>query len=114
MKKFITILMIGSSFLNAQFIPDYANDNSYWKHYNVPKTMSIGLAITALITGNETRFGKTTYQAVDSLLMSTITVAGMKQIFGRVRPKDREEYGGGKIHGLKVEIKVFQVVMLLL
>jgi len=96
MKKLLLLILITSSLLKAEFniFNEIKNDNSWGKHYFVPKMSVIALATTAVITGNKTRFGKTVYKSVDALLISTVATSTLKAAFGRVRPRSRGEYGG--------------------
>ncbi len=45
----------------------------------------------ALWEGDDTRFGHTSWQSVDSLLIGTVTAAGMKLVFGRSRPTQTDD-----------------------
>lgn len=45
----------------------------------------------ALWEGDDTRFGHTSWQAVDSLVIGTVTAAGMKLAFGRSRPSQTND-----------------------
>jgi membrane-associated phospholipid phosphatase len=45
----------------------------------------------ALWEGDDTRFGHASWQSVDSLLIGTVTAAGMKLAFGRSRPTQTDD-----------------------
>jgi len=98
MKKILLILLvIIPGMLQAEWnvANEIKNDNSWGKHYFVPKASITLLAATALVTGNQTRFGKTVFQSIDALLISTVATSTLKMAFGRVRPRAQGEYGGG-------------------
>jgi undecaprenyl-diphosphatase len=55
----------------------------------------------ALWEGDDTRFGHASWQSVDSLLIGTVTAAGMKVAFGRSRPtqtNDPNQWFQGRGH----------------
>lgn len=68
-------------------------------HYEIPYIFGYSLILTSLIEGNgNSRFGKTTFKALDSFIMTNITVEAMKKSFGRVRPRytdDPDEWFSG-------------------
>lgn len=45
----------------------------------------------ALWEGDDTRYGHTSWQAVDSLAIGAVTAAGMKLVFGRARPSQTDD-----------------------
>lgn len=46
---------------------------------------------SALWEGDDTRFGHTSWQSVDSLVIGTVTAAGLKLAFGRSRPSQTSD-----------------------
>jgi undecaprenyl-diphosphatase len=76
------------------------DDNKFWGlHYDVPYDMAIIVTSIALIEGTNTRLGRTSFVALDSVVMSTVITTGIKQVAGRVRPRSAKssdewfEYG---------------------
>jgi undecaprenyl-diphosphatase len=95
MKKILLLILVVANLLQANIFQDIQDDKTWGKHYFVPQITVYTLAATAVITGNQTRFGKTVYQSIDALIISAIAVEGLKKTFGRVRPRSQELYGGG-------------------
>lgn len=101
MKSLINIIfLIGISFTlikandiqNLNLYKSFQTDKSWGKHYNMPALLSISTLTTALVTGNDTRFGATTWKSLDALWTSTLVTTAIKTTFGRVRPRDAHLY----------------------
>ena len=70
------------------------DNKGIWKR-NV-QTAALGLVVTADIAaafweGGESRFGKTLWQSVDSLVISTVATTGGKYVFTRARPSQTDD-----------------------
>jgi PAP2 superfamily len=71
-----------------------ADDKGIWKRSTQNAVLSvvvIGDIGAALWEGGETRFGKTLWQSVDSMLISTVAANGSKLIFTRARPTQTDD-----------------------
>jgi membrane-associated phospholipid phosphatase len=89
MKLFLT-LTLTSTLLFGSLIDDIQNDTSTLRHYYVPHILIASSLVTATVKGSDNRFGKTVWQSLDSLVMSGITTEALKNIFGRVRPRNTD------------------------
>jgi undecaprenyl-diphosphatase len=70
------------------------DDKGIWKRS--VQTSVLGLVVTADVVaafweGGETRFGKTLWQSVDSLLISTVATTAGKYVFTRARPSQTDD-----------------------
>ena len=81
--------MVMSAF---SFDKKYPKDDSLlWSsHYEVPYILGGALVATAFIEGSESRFGQTSWRALESLILTQIATAGIKKITGRKRPRDTD------------------------
>lgn len=65
------------------------DDSGIWKRRNQVILQDVAPLVVlagALWEGDDTRFGHTSWQAIDSMLIGTVTQAGMKIAFSRSRP----------------------------
>lgn len=88
----ILIFNININAMDLDIITAIKDDTSWGQHYYVPKTMSLLTVGTALLSGNDTRFGKTAWKSLDALWTSAVVTAGFKKTFGRVRPGSKDLY----------------------
>lgn len=66
-------------------------DGGFWgAHYNIPKYMGVAVLGASLYEGTSSRFGKTSWQALDAALVSQVFTEGMKKATGRKRPRNAE------------------------
>jgi undecaprenyl-diphosphatase len=70
------------------------DDSGIWKRST--RNAVLGIVVTGTIAaafweGGETRFGRTLWQSVDSLALSTVTTTGAKYLFTRVRPTQTDD-----------------------
>lgn len=94
MKK-ILLLALSLNFLTAKdTFSKFIEDDSWGKHYVIPEILTFTTVAMAAIEGNDTRLGRTAWHSLDSLILSAGITAGLKNVFGRVRPKSRDQYGG--------------------
>ena len=65
------------------------DDSGIWKRRNqiiLQDVTPLVVLAGALWEGDDSRFGHTSWQAIDSMLIGTVTAAGMKVAFSRSRP----------------------------
>ena len=80
------------------------DDSGIWKRSNqtgLQNLMIAGVVAGAVWEGGETRLGRTYWQSVDSLLLSSVAATGLKYTFSRKRPTETEnpnEWFKGKGH----------------
>jgi len=91
MLRYIFILLLSISSLFPFTIDKRVHkSNSFLltSHYEVPRIMGYSIIGMALIEGNgNSRFGRTTFQALDSLIWANLTTEALKKTFRRVRPR---------------------------
>jgi len=87
--KIIYIMMFGVFLFSFELDKKYDyDDNPFWEsHYDVPKYMGGLVVAGAIIEGSDSRFGKTLFKSIDSFIISSIIVQGIKRATGRVRPR---------------------------
>src|SRR5664279_2238963 len=65
------------------------DDSGIWKRRNQIILQDLAPLVVlagALWEGDDTRFGHTSWQSIDSMLIGTVTAAGLKVAFSRARP----------------------------
>ena len=65
------------------------DDSGIWKRRNqviLQEVAPLVVLAGALWEGDDTRFGHTSWQSIDSMLIGTVTAAGLKVAFSRPRP----------------------------
>jgi membrane-associated phospholipid phosphatase len=96
MRYIFTIFLLNLSLFSFSFDQRVKGSDNILltSHYEVPYIFGYSLLATALIEGNsETRFGETTFKALDSFILTNLTVEVMKKSFGRVRPRYTDDSG---------------------
>jgi membrane-associated phospholipid phosphatase len=70
------------------------DDSGIWKRRNqliLQDVTPLVILAGALWEGDDTRLGHTSWQAIDSMLIGTVTAAGMKLAFSRSRPTQTDD-----------------------
>jgi undecaprenyl-diphosphatase len=70
------------------------DDSGIWKRRNqliLQDVTPLVILAGALWEGDDTRFGHTSWQAIDSMLIGSVTAAGMKLAFSRSRPTQTDD-----------------------
>lgn len=70
------------------------DDSGLWKRRNqlvLQDLTPLVILAGALWEGDDTRFGHTSWQSIDSMLIGTVTAAGMKLVFSRARPTQTDD-----------------------
>ncbi len=70
------------------------DDSGIWKRRNqliLQDVTPLVILAGALWEGDDTRFGHTSWQSIDGVLIGTVTAAGMKLAFSRSRPTQTDD-----------------------
>lgn len=70
------------------------DDSGIWKRRNqiiLQDLAPLVVLADALWEGDDTRFGHTSWQAIDSMLIGTVTATGLKFAFSRARPTQTDD-----------------------
>jgi undecaprenyl-diphosphatase len=91
MKKVFLLILFSTFLLSFDKKVEESNSFLLTSHYPIPYYLGYAVIGTALYEGNsETRFGKTTWKAFDSLVLTNIATEGLKRTFSRVRPRNAD------------------------
>lgn len=87
-------LLISISFSHSNSFNELLGikDGGWGEHYNIPRIAVPAVALTGLVMGNDSRFGNTVWQSIDSMIMAGLATEALKVSFGRVRPVDSHLY----------------------
>ena len=70
------------------------DDSGIWKRRNqliLQDVTPLVILAGALWEGDDTRFGHTSWQSIDSMLIGSVTATGMKLVFSRSRPTQTDD-----------------------
>ena len=70
------------------------DDNGIWKRRNqlvLQDVTPLVILAGALWSGDDSRFGHTSWQSIDAVLIGTVTAVGMKLAFSRSRPTQTDD-----------------------
>ncbi len=90
--KIIILILISLSSLHSnELLEEFSLNNESWgQHDKVPNIAIAGIVTTGLLIGNDTRFGNTVWQSIDSLLIGGVITHLGKHSFRRVRPYEKD------------------------
>lgn len=89
MKQILIFTLLITQLISFEFDKKVKKDESgiWGLHHDMPYYIIPAVGITALIEGTETRFGKTSWKAVDAFIIGQAVTELIKRTTNRVRPR---------------------------